>query len=237
MPGVIDFVFVTFPNHPRRMEYLRRVWDSLQEHLVASRHRIRWLCSAESERDPTCCWCGESLRTFCAQNSIELVWRNGPASLGAGMNSAVALCTSPAYVVCQDDYHLEVPLDISIPIDFMLRHQDVDLLRLGYFTHPTNGTKFTGDIEPGFRAVDMTCSWPYGDEPHIRRQDFMPWWGEYTEGGLHGKSERDMLEKLVRGSAKLAAMDRSYFGHIGAVAAVPEAADHRERAVRRSDPQ
>lgn len=235
MPEVIDVCLVTWPNHPRRTEYLSRVWDSLQKYLTASHHQIRWLCSAESERDPTCCWCGDSLLQFCLQNGIALHWRTGKASLGAGMNAAVKLCTSPAYVVCQDDYHLEAQLDLSAPVDFMLRHREIDLLRLGYFTDRVNGTQFIGEIEPGFREIDMTCKWPYGDEPHMRRQDFVPWWGEYTEGGLHGKSERDMLAKLVRGSGRLAAMDRSYFGHIGAVAAVPESQDYRNRAIKRSD--
>jgi len=230
----IDVLLVTWPNHPKRIEYFRRTLEALLKNLIASSsgHELRYICSAEAEQDPACPWCGDDLIAVCAEYKIPLHWHEPPASLGAGMNAAIKLATAPVYLLCQDDFLLLEPLDISPGVELMLARPDVDMIRYSYYLHPANGTKFKGKID-GWQQVDLHGTWPYGDDPQLRRQDFTAKFGWYLEGGDHGRSEGDMLHRLKRKNATIVADDRCYFAHIGSVAAVPESVEKRERAEHR----
>jgi hypothetical protein len=233
----IDVILVTWPNHPRRLQYFRRTVRALAEKLTASRHELRWLCSSESARDPDSTWHGDELAEFCAKVGIKLHWREGPPSLGAGMNAAARLCMAPVCLLVQDDYELLEPLDLSPGAELLAENPQIDLVRFCYFCHPQYGTQFVADSgHHGWQRVNIRGYWPYGDDPQMRRRDFHAKWGWYLEGGQHGVSEGDMLWRLVRGEATIFAADRCYFGHFGEVAAVPESQEHRERAVTRSQP-
>ncbi len=238
--NAIDVILVTWPNHPKRIDYFRRTADALRVRLIASRHVLRYRCSAESERDPRSTWHGDELAAYCSAFDIDLCWRpqGSPASLGANMNAACALAQSESFFLVQDDYELLEPLDLSPGADFLSAHPIVDLLRYSYYQHPEHGTQFRGELD-GWRLVDLDGFWPYGDDPQLRRPSFIQRWGKYLEGDRHGASESDMLLRLVHrrlpggGRATIAAADRSYFGHFGEVAAVPLDREYRERAVSR----
>ena len=229
MTQLIDVVMVTWPNHQKRLEYFSRSLAALRTHLTASRHTLRWLCSSESERDPASDWHGDELTRICDDERIPLTFREGKASLGAAMNSAMKVSSAPLSLVVQDDFELLAPLDLSDGADFMLEHDDVDLLRYSYFTHPEQGTQFKGAIGK-WRQVDIDGMWPYGDDPAMRRADFVRKVGWYLEGDRHGASESDMLLRLVASRAVICAGDRSYFGHFGQVASVPVSQEVRGRA-------
>lgn len=231
----IDVCLVTWPNHPSRIEYFKRMLGTLEANLSASRHALRLLCSSEAERDPQSTWHGEELKILCRHKSIPLVWHRPPASLGAGMNHALRQSTAPLILLVQDDFELREPLDLSPGADFLRGHPEVDVLRYAFPidpAHPQLYTQFAGDID-GWRRVNLHAPWPYGDEPHLRHRDFFDRWGWYVEGQHHGASETDMLWRLVNGRATICAADRSYFGHFGAVAAVPRDREYRDRAVSR----
>lgn len=226
----IDVALVAWPNHPRRMAYFRRTLAALKKNLSASRHALRWVCSSESQHDPARTWHGEELEAMCREHGIGLHWRIGKAALGANMNAALRLCAAPLIFLVQDDYELLEPLDLSPGADFLLRHGEVDLVRYSYFLDPHSGTRFEGSLD-GWRRVDIDGPWPYGDDPHLRRPDFVDKWGWYLEKGRHGVSEYQMLLRLVHGRATIVAADRCYFGHFGEVASVID--EYRPRAVPR----
>lgn len=225
---MIDLVLVTWPNHPARLAYFGDCVNLLKKHLTASRHQIRWLCSAESERDEKQPWQGEALASLCEQHGIELHWREGKAGLGENMNAALRLCTAPCIFLVQDDFYLNTPLDLSPGAEFMVEHVEVDLLR--YSWPGDERVTLIGCVD-GWQRFKLDGGWPYGDDPHMRRPDFMERWGWYLENTTHGVSEGDMLHRLIRGNANIAAADKIYFGHGGAVTAVID--DPRERNVLR----
>jgi len=225
---MIDLVLVTWPNHPARLAYFGDCVNLLTKHLTASRHEIRWLCSAESQRDPAQPWQGEGLAELCRERGIALHWREGKAGLGENMNAALRLCTAPLIFLVQDDFYLNEKLDLSPGADFMLEHVEVDLLR---YSWPGDDRVTLVECLDGFRRFDVQGDWPYGDDPHMRRPDFMSRWGWYLERTVHGASEGDMLHRLRRGRANIAAADKLYFGHGGAVTAVIN--DLRKRNVPR----
>jgi hypothetical protein len=232
--NAMDVILVTWPNHPRRIEYFHRTVTGLRQKLTASRHLLRWLCSAESEQDPESTWHGDRLEALCREWDIDLSWRAPPASLGGNMNAGCKLARAEVFLLVQDDFELLEPLDLSPGAEFMARHPVVDLLRYSYYQHPQYGTQFAGEIE-GWRLVNIDGFWPYGDDPQMRRPLFQHRWGPYIEDCRHGASEGDMLHRLVAGRATIAAADRSYFGHFGEVSAVPIAREHRPRGVSRSE--
>lgn len=233
MDKIIDIAIPAWPNHPKRLEYVSRVIESLRANLFASRHLLRYFCSAESERDPGHEWKGTQLTKLCEKHGIPLVYRDGPASLGGNMNSAIQMCTSPWILVVQDDWMLRSPIDLSDGVDFMQRRSDIALIRYEVPVRKTGGTAFCGG-DGEFRKVDIAGPWPYGDGPHLRRQDFWTKFGWYKESGKHGRSEVAMQKLLVKRNANIWATAASHFQNIGDVASVPESQDwRRPRRVRR----
>lgn len=85
------------------------------------------------------------------------------------------------------------------------------------------------DHPDGWRRFGLDA-WPYGDDPHLQRRDFMDKWGWFAEGIGHN-SEGNMLHRLVNGNANIAAADKRYFGHVGLVTAVIN--DQRNRSILR----
>ena len=225
----IDVVLVTWPNHPKRMEYLRHTWATMQRNLTASAHELRFVCSSESERDPTRPWVGGELEAFCREQNIPLRWRTGPASLGAGMNGALRCAAAELIFLAQDDYELLHPLDLSLGAGLLEENHAVDLIR---YCWPANlGVHFAGDVD-GWPRFDLDGPWPYGDEPHLRRRDFMSRHGWYTEDIGHA-AEGDMLWRLVCRRACIVAADKIYYGNFGAVSAVPLDREDRQREINR----
>lgn len=227
--NAIDLILVTWPNHPKRVAYFRRTVAALKRNLSATRHAVRWLCSAESLPDPSHPWQGDDLEAVCRAESIVLSWRHEPPSLGGAMNTALRLAAADLIFLVQDDWELLEPVDLSDGADLLTEHRDVDLVR---YSFPAHMTSLVGELH-GWPLVDLRAPWPYGDDPALRRRDFTQKFGWYLEGGRHGGSESDMVRRLVKGGARIVATPRPLFGHFGEVASVPAVDEHRPRKVSR----
>lgn len=221
----VDIVIVTWPNHPKRWQYFLECVGRAYEAITASRHKLRWACSSESERDPAQPWFGDQLAGWCERREIPLVFRQGPASLGAAMNAAGDLIQADYGLLLQDDFWLESPLDLSDGVDWMDAHPEADTLR--YSWPGMERVTVCGELD-GLRRLDPHGSWPYGDDPHLRRRNFFERFGRYLEGPPHGNSEGNMLYAMARAGAQIYLADQIYFGHAGAVPAVIN--DLRERS-------
>ncbi len=229
--AAIDVVLVTWPNHPKRMEYLRETYRALREKLTASRHELRWLCSSESEPDPDAPWLGDTLVQFCADERLPLTWHYGPASLGAGMNTALRACTADLIFLVQDDYLLCEPLDLSDGADVLLANEPPNMIRYSFPPHEY-GIKFLPSPYPGFVQVDTFACWCYGDDPALRHRRILDRYGWFTEGIGHG-AEGDMVLRLQRAHANILAAERCYFTHAGEVSAIPARLEKRKRSISR----
>ena len=244
----IDVAMTSWPNHPDRLVYFRKIVDAHRDFLTASRHALRFYCSAESERDPAHPWCGDELHDLCAERDITLTWRDEPANLGANMNAAMMMCTGSTILLQQDDWLLRRPLDLSDGADFLLApgHLSVvdspigdspflrpDLLRYSWPEDPAMLPTFIEQPRwpHGYRQIDTGGLWPYGDDPHLRRQDFFDRYGWYFEGGRHGTASGSLMRYLVKRQATIAADACVSFKHCGAVSAVIH--DHRKRRISR----
>jgi hypothetical protein len=236
----IDVVLVAFPNHPARIAYFRRTLAALRAHLTASRHTLRFAVSSESEQDHDSTWHGGELEAICLSEDIPLHWRTGPASLGAGMNSALRVGIdsghkanqSPMIFLVQDDYELLYPLDLSSGAEMLEANRDVDMIRYSFPTLPEFATQFTGDRIGDFQEVDIDGRWPYGDDPHLRTTRMTDRNGWYAHGIGHA-AEGDMIARLASLRATIYAADKCYFRHFGDIASVPLNQEQRERTVSR----
>ncbi len=219
MALTIDVAITSWPNHPRRIEYITQVLESLRDRLSAGQHDLRFYCSAETERDPEMSWHAVELVHLCQRRGIELGWRIGEANLGANMNAAMAMGTGEFVCLQQDDWWLKEPLDLSPGADLLTRHRDLDLVRYSWPDGDDMRPTFAGDIE-GWRLIDPRGRWPYGDDPHLRRRDFMDKWGWYYEGGRHGSASGELMKKLATGGFRGVVADKVYYEHKGRVSAV-----------------
>ena len=148
------------------------------------------------------------------------------------MNAALRLGTSPTVLLVQDDWLLLRDLDLSPGVEF-IEQGGADLLRYSFPDCDSMRPTFLEDPD-GWPRVDLAGLWPYGDDPHLRRRDFMDHWGWYFEGGGHGTASATLMRDLIAGEANIAVADRSsYFRHIGDVTAVID--DRRGRRITRDD--
>jgi len=225
----IDVTFVCWPNHPARLGYARHCFATVFENLAASRHQLVFRCSLESEHDPRSQWMGDELQSLCDSCKMPLHWREGKADLGAAMNSALRLGTSPFTFLIQDDFELLYPCDLSPGADLMDAEPTLDLIRYGW----PPMIEFCGELR-GWPVINVGGMWCYGDEPQLRRRSFQDKWGWFTEYHTrHGQSETELLGKMVADNAKISVADKMYFGNFGAISAVPATKEYREREVKR----
>jgi len=208
----IDIAIVAWPNHPKRWQCFQETVASLKRHLTAWSHTMRYVCSSESTPDPKHRWFGDELKTLCEKEGIFMQFREGSPGLGENENAAMRLGHGDFILLVQDDRPLLKPLDLSESVDYMARNRGVDLIRYAW---PTGRSRLTTHPD-GWRRFDLLAPWPYGDEPHLRRRDFMDRWGWYHEEVRHGAAEGIMLHHLKRGGATIVAADDIYFGHNGA---------------------
>lgn len=226
----IDVAMVSWPNHPRRIEYVETILEALTEKLSASGHILRYFMSAEMQLDPDHTWHGDELEKLCEHYGIVLQWRGPPANLGANMNAAMRMGTGDFIYLQQDDWLLREPLDLSPGADLLDKYYQLDIVRYSWPDSDAMRPTFNGDIE-GWRTIDPKGKWPYGDDPHLRRRDFMERWCWYKEGDIHGSASGSVMEVMADGGALSVVADKVYYEHHGRVSAV--LGDHRSGANRR----
>lgn len=231
-PPIIDVAIPTWPNHPKRIEYLRTMLQAMNDNMKASRNLVLWHCSAETQIDRNHPWQGDELKELCDSWCTSIHWRTLAANLGGNMNAAMAMGSGEFVFLQQDDWVLQHPLDLSPGADLLRRHPEIDIVRYNWPTAPGMEPTFSGDIE-GWRLIDVQGKWPYGDDPHLRRRDFMDKWGWYYDKGKHGTASGALMRKLVLGNAKIVVADKPYYKHIGYVSAVVD--DVRSGKGRRAE--
>ncbi len=219
----IDVAITAWPNHPKRLAYFSQTMAAFRELVTASEHRLRLCCSAETERDPRCEWYGDDLEELCREYHVELQWRDGPANLGANMNAAMRMGDGDLILLQQDDWCPRKRLDLSLGAHTLItplgQRTDVDIVRYSWPEAPNMLPTF-GDLWDGWRRLDPAGKWPYGDDPHIRRRDFMDKWKWYYEGGKHGTASADLMGTLARGRALILVDHVNSYRHIGYASAV-----------------
>ena len=228
MSAEITAVFTTWPNHPKRWEYFNLCVSRVLRMMRASQHNLIYKCVSESERDPLNNWYGQHLQEYCERNNIPLTYRKHVANLGGMMNAAMAASETKYTIIIQDDWYLHEECDLSPGISFMEENPEIDIIR--YSWPGDTMVTYAGEYK-GWKKLDPLGMWPYGDDPHIRRDTFISRFGKYIEYGHHGASEGDMVYRFGAKNAFVLVAPKCYFGHCGAVSAVIR--EERKRAVKR----
>jgi hypothetical protein len=223
----IDVCMTSWPNHPERIKYTKHIFKSL-EHLFGGLHFLRFYMSAETQRDPKHSWHGEELSELCEKRHVELQWRAGPANLGANMNAAMRMGEGEFILLQQDDWLLLEPLDLSPGADLLEKHKAIDIVRYCWPDNDRMRPTYNGELD-GWRTIDPKGKWPYGDDPHLRRRDFMEKWKWYLEGGGHGSASGDLMRLMANSNALSVVADKVYYAHHGRVSAVINGPRDREK--------
>ncbi|GAF73484.1 unnamed protein product, partial [marine sediment metagenome] len=83
------------------------------------------------------------------------------------------------------------------------------------------------DQPDGWRRIATGQTWLYGDDPHLRRADFMAKWGWYLEGGVHASASSNLMSKLKKGNANIRVADKCYHHHFGKISSYPRSREFR----------
>ncbi len=228
----IDICMTSWPNHPERIKYTRTILEALRDNLIASSHELRFYMSAERQRDPKHTFHSVELVELCDRFNVELQWHEAPANLGANMNAAMRMGTGEFILLQQDDWLLKYPLDLSLGADLLERYNQLDIVRYCWPDNDQMRPTYNGELD-GWRTIDPKGKWPYGDDPHLRRRDFMDRWRWYKEGGGHGTASGSVMHMMAKGGALSVVADKVYYAHQGYVSAVLD--DRRSGAGRREE--
>ena len=222
----IDVVVYTWPNHPRRLEYFRQTIDALRTNLTATGHDLRFHVSAEIDAPSDGCGRRVELEDECHKRSLPLIWRFGPADIGAHLNAIWRTSDADMLLLIQDDWVLTRPLDLGPVADLLLRD----------FIKPLGGVRFVANTQysgkqwciSGFTLVINNANWSYGDNPALWHRRFYDTLGPFSEGEkLFGMHECKMSEKLAASDLRVlvpnevVANAAHWFKHIGDVTSVP----------------
>jgi len=208
---MITVVILTWPNHPTRWKYFNNCVPKAFSLMTASRHEIQWKCVTETEVDPLHSWYGQHIEKFCSSRGIPLIEKRTPADLGAAMNFAARQSNSKYTVILQDDFLIKHLVDLSPGIELMEEFPSVDLIR---YSWPGHLVSFKEPFH-GWKQINEQGDWPYGDDPHLRRDNFSDKFGYYHEYERHGASESYMAHSLQTKKATILATDEPCFGHFG----------------------
>lgn len=228
---MIDVSLLHWPIHPERTWSFAVCYARLRRFLHASKHKLHWhlVCETEgvSERDK------EGIKRLCHIDGMNLLFRDGPANLGAGMNAAENICTAPWRIIWQDDMCLLDHLDLSPLVNFLEHQPEYLCIRTGW-AHTT----FDGEVSvlwrpmgsavayaDSYRNVNMRGPYPYADEPCLHRADFFDvTGGPFMEGLQHGQSEGHKVRQVAASPWKVATLPEPLAVHAG----VPSCIANRE---------
>lgn len=213
---LIAIALVTWPNHPARMDLLRRNLVALRDRLTASRHRLTFVASSETAgvTGATIAECRDLVAEFAGPEGCAFGARDRASDLGANMNGAVALAHAAGAdctLLLQDDFELLQPLDLSDSADFLAAHPEFCAVR---YEFPF--TRFVGPLGDGFQEADKLGPWLFSDGPHLRPRWFVERIGQYVPGLPHGGQEVEMWHRLRASPYRVAATLEPLFWHAGA---------------------
>lgn len=220
MVALIDVCFVAWPRHVDRMRYFERTVTLLKKCLLASRHELRYVCSAESWSVTAegAAW----MEAKCRELGIWLSWRIAEPNFGSNMNRALELGTGSHRFLVLDDWDIVGPLDLSPHCDFLDSNPRFAMVRYSWSPRE-HVTRWKGPVEgTDLNEIDMSSLYPYGDHPNLRRASYRDEFGPYFEGGDLGKPEINLGGILRRDGWRIAATRERMFLHSGHVSSVEE---------------
>lgn len=173
--------FVTYPIRPERVIYLAKALSHARQFLTASRHRLVWFITCESEKDGN----KDAVRHLASALEFFCFWNLLHPSMGANENNAMRLAfknLEADYLLLHiDDCYATAPTDLSDGIDFLEANPDVDILRYHWSSRKECRPIFHPRSD-GYMQVDSASKWFYDDSPHIRRANYAEQFDWHYEG-------------------------------------------------------
>lgn len=218
MTAPVCVAMITWPNSEERIAYFRRSVAAIHNNLHYCGNPVEIFASGESEGLTT----AEIIRfnKIAEADRVNLTWRNGPAHIGANMNTVLSrqdVNRHDFILLTQDDYVLMDTLDIEAYCDFLSNNNEYALIRLGYSPLPAH--TLLGPIFEWYglnlRYLDGRSAYLYGDQPHLRRKNSLINLARYSEQGGIGNPEVEFNGTLQGSKWLIAGSIHQAFEHCG----------------------
>lgn len=207
---------ITYPIHPKRVEYLEEGIVALRRYVVASRHALVMFCSCESDERGDV----QAVRDLCVKHHLLLRRNPSTPCMGANQNNSMRVAFEELKVdyllSLIDDSHATEPLDLSNEIDFLDANLEVDILRYHWSGRPGACPTFH-ERPDGYMQVDPVSNRFYDDSPHLRRANYVDkfGWNITATPARAGYVERVTTRTLRDRGANIIATPRMRFGKGG----------------------
>lgn len=212
----ITIAIVAWPRYRVRIDYLRKVLDSINKYLPLQDVPVSFLVSAESQ-DVTQELKAEFLEVLSPLN-FRVNWKETSPDLGENYNVLYSLCETPYALMFQEDQILTGEVDLAKDLEFLETHLNYAYIRYGYCYN---------EWDPPFEQYPHLCkqlktsAWNYGDEPQLIRlkvfKDLGPFWEKVT----FGDHEHEFGGRIVRSTYDVALRVPKVSTHIGTYSTLP----------------
>jgi hypothetical protein len=105
----VTIVMMAWNRRPELFDYFRQAVECLKRNLQDWDRVADWLVCVETQNAV----CEEEFARFCGEHRLRIVYRPGPAYLGANLNLALVQVRTPCMLYVQDDQRLRGPLTIG----------------------------------------------------------------------------------------------------------------------------
>jgi len=207
---------ITYPIHPKRLEYLEYCIQKFQEHVTASRDDlVAFVCCESDPRGDV-----HSVGELCSKYGLLFYVNQGPPCMGSNQNTATTLAFTSLHCDCIllliDDSFALGPIDLSDHRDFLKRNAAVDILRFHWSDRDGARPTFT-DRGDGYNQVNPSSHYFYDDSPHMRRPNYFDRFGKHLElnPGKAGAVEYQTNAVMRKRGANIVATKERLFGKSG----------------------
>ncbi len=207
---------ITYPIHPKRVEYLEYGIEAFRRYVTASRHALVVFCSCESDDRGDV----QAVRNLCEKHHLLLRLNPSTPCMGANQNNSMRVAFEELktdYLLSLiDDSHATEPLDLSDEIDFLDANPEIDILRY-HWSDRTGGRPTFHERPDGYMQVDPASYRFYDDSPHIRRWNYVDkfGWNRVATPSQAGIVEMTTTKSLRDRGANIIATPRLRFGKGG----------------------
>lgn len=205
----IDLILTHWARYKSRVKCLKDTLNSLKTKLSATGHKLIITVGAESRDAPY----QAEARLLCRDLGVNFLENPDEPNLGRNLNNLHQGTKNPWVLYVQDDFELELPLEIGPDVDLMIANPSIDMIR--YTWRKINPADYhVSTYRSDLFQLNHPCSHLYSDNPHLRRRDWLERTGPYVTQD-NAACENLMRRRANELSMKVLLTSKQPFRHSG----------------------
>lgn len=205
----VDVILTTWARYSSRVKYLKDTLQSLKDNLIATGCELVFTVGAEGREAPY----QNQVKQVCTEYNANLVINDDLPNLGRNLNNLHQNTQNPWVLYIQDDFQLDLPLDIGPDVQIMKKNSSIDMVRYTWRKIEPHEYK-TSTYDPSLLLLNPSSRHLYSDNPHLRRRDWLERTGPYSTLD-NSACENQMNDTARKRKMHVLLKDKQPFRHSG----------------------